>query len=77
MLANMTYDDLLALPRGTRVRLLDGRVGFISSWHHRSESITVRFDGTGENPLRAAELRPATDGSLEQVASGDPDHAHP
>lgn len=72
----MTYDQLLTLPRGTRVRLLDGRVGFISSWHHSTESVTLRFDHTS-NTLRAAELRPASDGSLAQVAFDDPSYANP
>ena len=62
----MTYEEVLALPYGTRVRLLDGRVGYIGSWHHSTESVTIRFH-TGANPVQAAELQRAADGSVEQV----------
>jgi hypothetical protein len=58
----MTYAEVLAFPRGSRVRLADGRVGRIESWHQSTESISIRLDIDGPVTLRAAELQPADDG---------------
>jgi hypothetical protein len=62
-----TYAEVLLLPRSTRVRLLDGRVGYIVGWHHSSESVSLRYDGEGTMSLRAANLHIAADGSVEEA----------
>ena len=67
MLGDVTYDEVLSLPRGTPVRLLNGQIGFITSWHHSTESVAVRFDHADAQVVRAAELQRATDGSVEQA----------
>jgi hypothetical protein len=63
----MTYAEALRLPRSTRVRLLDGRVGYIIGWHHSTESVSLRYDGEGTFALRAATLRRSPDGSVEEA----------
>jgi hypothetical protein len=64
----MTYGDALSLPRGTRVRMTDGRFGRIVSWQHSTESLVVRLDDDGPVTLRAAELQSTVDGrTAEQV----------
>jgi hypothetical protein len=40
----MTYRDLCTLPDGTRVRLVDGRVGRVVAWYHTHEAIGVRIE---------------------------------
>jgi len=72
MLGDMTYDEVLRLPRGTPVRLLNGHVGYITSWHHSTESVALRFDHADAHLVRAAELQRAHDGSLQQVAQDSP-----
>jgi hypothetical protein len=64
---DMTYGDALALPRGTQVRMADGRIGRIVSWQHSTESIVVRLDDDGPVTVRAAELQSTVDGWAAQL----------
>ena len=62
---DVLYRELVLLPDSTRVRLLDGRIGRLASWHHSAECVGVRLPDGTTAVVHASRLKMEPDGLVQ------------
>jgi hypothetical protein len=67
LVRGVLYRDLVRLPSSTIVRMLDGRAGRLTSWHHSAECVGVSLSEGTTVVIHASRLALGPEG-LEQIA---------